>query len=152
MPTRIEANEEMRVHFDDAWQLIDFSLIGLDEPPLIVYDGADNIRPPEFLPWGRFAIRTNNSPIAAHGVNGVKLYRTVGFVFVQLFVPTNLRINSATILQVQEYLGSVAVKVFRGKSTPSGVIFRSAQANEIGIVQKEYQVNVQAEFEYDERS
>ncbi len=67
-----------------------------------------------------------------------------GLVFVQVFTKTG---NG---LVLSDKLTKICVDAFEGQTTPSGVWFRNVRSNEVGANGSWYQVNVIAEFEYDE--
>lgn len=78
--------------------------------------------------------------------DGKRTYRAQGILFLQIFTPLEEnRLESDT-------LAETAINIFRGLTTASGVRFRNVTGNEVGVdaAGGYWQINVSAEFEYDE--
>jgi len=97
--------------------------------------------------WARINIRhaTGNQATLADG-NGGSLFTQEGTVIVQVFA--DYKSNKGSTLAVQ--LAMVAKKAFEGKRT-SDVWFKRARYQEVGREGRWYQINVSADFEWDER-
>jgi hypothetical protein len=67
-------------------------------------------------------------------------------VTVQVFVPNSQHVGLADV----EKYATIVRDAFEGKGTPSGIWFRNAAINEIGVDGPWYQMNVVVEFVYDE--
>ena len=76
---------------------------------------------------------------------GKSLFRNYGIVAVQVFA--QMRDNTGPM--VSRRLAQVVKNAFQGKATPN-VWFREAAYNEIGREGAWYQINVTANFEWDE--
>lgn len=75
---------------------------------------------------------------------GVRRYEREGIVTVQIFTPFGAG------MQQSDDLSKIAYDAFEGVDTPNGVWFRSVRVNSIGQMGEWYQVNVIADFFYDE--
>ena len=111
----------------------------------LVYDDMKASKPEGPAPWARATVRhTGGGESSISRGNGKGRYNRVGTVYVNLFAPPG------DGLRVLDPLTKVALDAYEGKTTPSGIWFTRVQAREIGIVNGLYQVNVLANFSYDE--
>lgn len=95
--------------------------------------------------WARVLIRHVASPqVSLSNVTNKRIYETSGLVTVQLFTPGHDGLTASDSLSTQ------LVSAFRGVSTSNGVWFKNVRSAEIGSSGPWFQVNVLAEFEYDE--
>lgn len=100
---------------------------------------------PTTEPWARVSLRhSTGSQATLANHDSVRRYRRTGNVFVQVFTPTGEGLS-------RNYdLCKIVADALEGQSTPRGVWFRNVRLNEIGPTDAWFQVNVEAEFEYDE--
>ena len=100
--------------------------------------------PPDDGPWARTSVRHAANRQATLAVPGEQRFTATGLVVVQIFAKVAL--GYTTI----DPLVDVVVNAFRGTTTPGGVWFRNARVVEVGRDGPWVQVNVLAEFEYDQ--
>ncbi len=156
MATTLEvAQDEIYTQFTSVWDADTPALLGGSplEPASIQYEDTTNWtgRPvaddDDGRAWCRINIRHSRGEQAtlADG-NGGSLFRQEGVVIVQVFA--DFKSNAGSTLAVR--LAMVAKKAFEGKRTPN-VWFRRARYQEVGREGRWYQINVTADFEWDER-
>lgn len=156
MATTLEvAQDEIYAQFRSVWVADTPALIGGSplEPASIQYEDTTNWtgRPrgddDDGRPWCRINIRhaTGEQRTLADAVGG-SLHAQLGTVIVQIFA--DYKSNKGSTLATQ--LAMVAKKAFTGKRTPN-VWFRRARYQEVGRESRWYQINVSADFEWDER-
>ena len=75
---------------------------------------------------------------------GTTRFSRIGFTTIQIFVAAGKGLQEAYVL------AKVASDAFEGVSTPGGVWFRNLRLNEVGKNGQFFQLNVVAEFNYDE--
>lgn len=94
-------------------------------------------------PWARPTVRhVTDGPESMTGASGKTIWTAHGFIMVEVYVPVG---------QGHDYdLARTIKNAFRGTTTSSGVIFRNARVNEIGLDGNFVHHNVVADFEYDE--
>jgi hypothetical protein len=110
----------------------------------ILYDGVDADLPNDDV-WARIAVRHSTGDQATlSNFSGQRRWERRGTVFVQLFTDLQLTLSSRVAVTM------IAEAAFQGKATASGVWFRNVRVNEVGRDGRYYQVNVLAEFVYDE--
>lgn len=114
--------------------------------PPVVYDGISGEPPRDGGVWARVSVKHGPSAQATIGGSpGNKRFRRIGFVVIQLFVPIGQG------LTVADRYAKVAVDAFEGKATkPDGAFFYNVRANEIGPTDDWFQMNILAEFQWDE--
>jgi len=103
-------------------------------------------KPPTSGAWARVDIKHNTSRKAtlSNGV-GMRRFRRTGLLTVQIFTPP----GDGQVLSDQ--LTIIVKNAFEGVTTsPGRVMFRDVWLREVGQGGNFYQVNVLAEFEYDE--
>lgn len=156
MATTLEvAQNEIYKQFTDVWVADTPALLG--GSPLkaasIQYEDTNNWtgRPvgddDDGRSWCRINIRhATGEQATLADPNGGSLHRQEGTVIVQVFA--NYKSNKGSTLAVQ--LAMVAKKAFTGKRTPN-VWFKRARYQEVGREGVWYQINVSADFEWDER-
>lgn len=135
-----QARDEMLAKFRTAWLADDTSA----ELPILYADIAQEI--PESGAWARIAVRHNIGGAATLGGEvGNRRFRHEGIVSVQVFT------EHSDGLVLSDELTTIAKDAFEGEVTsPGRVIFRNVAINEVGLDGQWFQVNVLAEFEYDE--
>lgn len=138
--TRKEARDEMIAMFTAAWEA-DTNSSAIP----IFYQDLDAGNPPSDAAYVRLYVQhfdAGQTSLANDA--GRKKFSRSGVVTIQIFTPRG------DGLALSDTLSIIAVAAFEGKKTPGGVWFRSVKANEIGEEGPVYQVNVLAEFLYDE--
>lgn len=93
--------------------------------------------------WGRLLVRVQASAQETLGGEGNSLYRHVGSIMLQLFVPRNGGVRAA------DELAAKVKAIFRAKSF-GGVRCYSTTPREVGVDGPWFQVNVDTEFDFDE--
>jgi hypothetical protein len=139
-----EAHDKLLAVFKTAWDT-------LDDPPLVIYpdDGQDL---PDDGPYARVTVQHNlQSQVTVGGKlsNGGpgQRFRAFGIITVQIFTISGDGLTTA------HTLSTLVKNAFQGKNTGSDEIeFRNARINEIGQDGPWHQINVLAEFNYDEIS
>jgi len=139
--TITEARDEMFAVFRTAW---------LGDPasasvPVMWPDVAAQ-KPPTSGAWARVTVQHNTGRQAtlSNGV-GQRRFRRTGVVTVQVFAPTG------DGQEFSDQLATIAKNAFEGVTTsPGRVMFRDVRLREVGQDGNFYQVNVLADFEYDE--
>lgn len=148
LPTFDSARDEILGLFWAAWQANAAALNG-GTAPVVRWDGADENKeyPPADDNWVRVAIRHSASRQAAFGTGGQRRYTREGTVTVQIF--TSLSTEQG-VGKAEEF-AKVARDAYEGSATDSGIWFRRVRSREIGPEPGGwYQINVVADFEYDE--
>lgn len=131
-----QARDEMLAVFKAAWDTTGHYAAYPDRPEEKP-KGAD--------PWARVTVRHavgEQGSLANH--EGRRRWERRGTLFVQIFTP------SGEGLSRSDTLAKIVVDALEGKSTPRGVWFRNTRINEVGPDGDWYQVNVLADFIYDE--
>lgn len=156
MATTLEvAQDEMYAQFRSVWEADTPALLGGSplEPASIQYEDTTNWtgRPvgddDDGRAWCRISIRhaTGTQATLADAVGG-SLHTQEGTVIVQVFA--DYKSNDGSTLATR--LAMVAKKAFTGKRTPN-VWFKRVRYQEVGREGRWYQINVSADFEWDER-
>ena len=130
-----QARDEILTLFRTAW-LADPTAAVI---PLFYWDVRHNS--PKSDPFARVTVRHtigNND-----GITNRRFTRE-GIITVQIFTMFGEGLSSSDVLS------KVAADAFQGKSTPGGVWFRNVRLNEVGQDGEFFQVNVLADFTYDE--
>lgn len=136
--TYAQARDEMLTQITAAWTA------GASGAPLL-YDDRPGATPADATTWARVHIQHNLGTQATIGNPiGNNLFRRDGLLTVQIFVPIGKGLSLA------DTLAKVAADAFEGQSTPGGVWFRKVRMREIGPDKAWFNVNVYAEFNYDE--
>lgn len=143
-----QARDEILSRFYDDW-LSKSGLVWSGGVPRVFWDAKEEPkgsgpRPDE--PWARVTVSHNISPQRTFGEEGNRRFDRLGIVTVQVFTPMSIE-QSVTLA---EELGVIARDAFEGRSTPGGVWFRNARLQEVGRDGPWWQLNVTAEFSYDE--
>jgi hypothetical protein len=155
MATTLEiAQDEIYAQFRTVWVADTPALLGGSPllPASIQYEDTTNwtgrpVGDDDGLAWCRINIRhaTGDQSTLADDVGG-SLHTQEGTVIVQVFA--DYKSNKGSTLAVQ--LAMVAKKAFTGKRTPN-VWFKRVRYQEVGREGRWYQINVSADFEWDER-
>lgn len=102
--------------------------------------------PPAAAAWARIRVKHATSRQTTFGTTGNRRFTRPGLVSVQVFSPLDKGIG----LSLAEKLAIIARDAFEGRSTATGIWFRNVRIQEIGPSDAWYQMNVIAEFQYDE--
>lgn len=134
--TYSEARAEIAEAFTTAWK---------NANPTFPIAYEDAAAPGAFTPWARFSLRHNRGEQEAlANPLGSRLFFRDGILLVQIFTP------SGEGLTRSYDLAKVAADAFEGRKTPGGVWFRSVRIREVGPDGNWYQLNVTADFQYNE--
>lgn len=137
MPTLSDAEDTICQTLSDAWAdrtPIDWPNVEAEGPHL--RDGSD--------PWAALHIQHGGSDQHSFGQDGERTFTRVGSLTLQVFVPAGQRGLSAA-----SALAMVAADAFEGK-TVDGVRFYRVGTRTVGRDGSWFQVNVTADFEFDE--
>jgi hypothetical protein len=95
--------------------------------------------------WARIRVMHAKGDQRSMGGIGGRVFTRLGIVTVQVFAPAGKQ-----GLVLADQLGNVALSAFEGEETSAGnVWFRNTAYHEVGVDGAFFQVNVNAEFEYD---
>lgn len=101
--------------------------------------------PPDDQAWMRFTVRHTVMGQETLGGEGNRKFRRLGIAVTQIFTPIDQGVSEA------DTLAQLVKNVFEGvRLTGTTVRFLDVQIIEVGPENKWYQVNVEANFEYDE--
>lgn len=126
--------------FKAAWDTTGFTAV-YDE------EGVAGKIPATQDPWSRVSVRhATGEQASLSGGTGTKRYRSTGFVMMQIFTPIG-----ESLVQARQ-LAQLLKVAYQGITTPRQVWFRRARLNEVGSDGDWYQINVIADFTYDEIS
>lgn len=137
---RTTARNEMIALFRTAW------LANVDSQNVELFFSDVKKTPPDTLDaFARITVThaLGEQATLANGTGNRKFSRT-GLVTIQIFT------KYGEGLVLSDKLAKVAVDAFEGNTTASGIWFRNVTANEIGLTADKFQVNVTADFTYDE--
>jgi hypothetical protein len=135
--TVAEARDEILTLFKTAW--------GTNAPTVpVFYDDLDET-PPESGAWVKVYVNLITARQASlAGSGGVRRWERFGQLYVQIFTESGLG------LSLSDQLVTIVLNALEGATTPGGVWFRNVRPNEIGRDGKWWQVNVTADFVYDQ--
>jgi hypothetical protein len=123
----------MRQYFDTQWA---------DKTPVDWPDAP--FTPPDGESWVRFNCQHNDGYQASIGTVGSNKFRRVGLVTIQIFQP----VGKASI--EAQALADIAIAIFQGQAV-GDIHFYNVRPKEIGPDGNGYyQINVLAEFRYDD--
>ena len=139
-----DARDTILSTFTTAWNAITPTV-----PPLLYEDSKQEV-PDTQVSWARIQVRHNvftqetiGGRLSTGG--GGRRFRRFGLVTVQIFT------KAGDGLRTSDSLAKVALDAFEGVDAGADTIeFRNVRLNEIGRDGEWFQVNVLAEFEYDE--
>lgn len=134
-----QAVDAMYGHLTTGWN-------NLPSPPTLLYEDRGQEIPGTDVAWARAEVRHNEGGQATLGEKGYRTFERIGFVTVQIFTPLNQgRAQS-------DKLAQAVIDIFEGETAGNGAIwFRRVRANEVGRDGGWFQINVLAEFEYDQQ-
>jgi hypothetical protein len=112
---------------------------------LFTFDN-EKYNPPSGSAWARVGVRHRGSALESIGGAGNNNYQRTGVLFVQVFTPIDQGVSEA------DSLSQAARAIFEGITLSNNAIrFNNAVIREVGSDGSWYQVNVECEFQYDER-
>lgn len=145
LPSFDDARDEILGLFATKWNADTPAVTGTVPP--VEWAGVDSGEPPPTnAPWARAIVRHGTSRQVTFGPVGSRRFTRRGMVTIQMFTP----LSSGGGLSIAEKCAIIARDAFEGRGTASGIWFRNVAIREIGPDGTQYQVNVVAEFEYDE--
>jgi len=101
---------------------------------------------PASAPWVRVVVRHRGSTLECIGGSGNNTYQRTGVVFIQVFTPIDQGVAQA------DSLSQTARAIFEGITLSSNAIrFNNVVVRELGPDNSWYQINLECEFQYDER-
>lgn len=146
MPSLDEARDEILGLFWVKWST-DTPALNSGNPITVEWQGVDSQNPPAANePFARVTLRHGRSRQATFGPKGGRRFTRIGLVTVQVFSP----LSGGGGLSFAEDLAIIARDAFEGEGTDSGIWFRNARTQEVGLSGSWYQMNMVIEFEYDE--
>jgi len=146
LPVFDTARDEIQALFWDYWKAQTPVLTG-GAPAMVQWQGVDSGEAPTpNAPWARFDLRHTLGRQTTFGSTGHRRFLRKGLIQIQVFVPNSRGVG----LSDAEKYSTIARDAFEGKGTPSGIWFRNASIQEIGVNEGWFQMNVSVEFVYDE--
>lgn len=121
--------------------------VDANAPGLVTIYDDTKVQVPQGDPaveWVRVSVRHLDSRQAALGGGGVRRYTRNGVVTAQIFTVRGDGLTRADVLS------AIIKAAWEGVSTPNGVWFRNVRSVEVGEDGPWFNVNVIADFEYDE--
>ena len=135
--TYAQARDEILVLLKTAWDA------GAGTAAMLYPDLAQE--PPKAGSWARASVNhVAGQQGSLAGASGLVRYERRGVVVVQIFTEAGTGLSSA------DALATIVSDAFEGQTTPGAVWFRNVRINEIGPDGQWYQLNVLAEFLYDQ--
>lgn len=96
-------------------------------------------------PWARVTVRHSFGEQATlANAGGQRRWNREGIITVQVFIPLGEGLSEGYAL------AKIVADAFEGAATPSAVWFRNVRVNEVGPDGEWFQINVLADFTYDE--
>ena len=139
--TQAEARDEILTRLK---AVVDAITTG-SRPELVWDDTVDTVPRDKTSKWARVSLRHLDAEQATlANQDGVRRWRRVGVLAVQLFTPLGDGLTLA------DSVSSTIRGGFEGYSTAGGVWFRRPRTQEVGADGPWFQVNVLVDFEYDE--
>ena len=136
-----QARDEILGTFRTAWLADPIS----QDAPIFYWDRPD-AEPPSSGSWCRITVRhARGEQATLSGETGQREFEHGGLVTVQIFAESG---EGGT---ESDQLAAIAKNSFEGVTTsPGRVLFRNVRFNEVGQDGQWFQINVLADFEYDE--
>jgi len=137
----LQARNEILAQFRTAWLADDDS-----KNVPVMYPDLPAQKPPATGAWARVTIQhVTGAQTSLAGATGSRRFTKTGFIVVQVFTIFG---EGQTL---SDQLTQIAQEVFEGVTTsPGRVMFRNVRVTEAGQDGQWFQVNVTADFEYDE--
>ena len=130
-----EARNTILKQLFDVWELTGW---------ILQFDNVAGSVPSNNDPWARATVQHVLGFQRTLGGIGCRRFQKNGVVAVQIFTKTG------TGLSESDALSKLVTDTFEGTDTPEGVWFRNVTLNEVGNDGQWFQVNVTADFEYDD--
>lgn len=142
-----QARDEIQARFLADWQALSTTIPGISAVPEVRWQGLDdNAGPPTTdAPWARVTLTHGAGLRHTFGRIGERRMERVGVLTVQVFYPIK-KSGMSRLLK----LATIVRNAFENRTTPSGVWFRNVAIREQTPYQGWNQVNVTADFVYDE--
>lgn len=144
----IQARREIFQVLADAWVIDLWAQYDIGVPPPIRFEGRDYPQAPDpDLPYTAIFLRPaiGKQSALANG-NGKKKWEEAGTLWIQCFGP----LSTGGGLEIAEYQSIIAARAYQGESSDNGIWFRNVRKQYIGPSGGWYQINVLADYEYDE--
>jgi hypothetical protein len=129
-----EARNAIQGHLDANWSATPAGTIAYDNLPFV---------PPSAAPWLRLSVRNAEGRQASFG-GATRRYRRRGLALLQIFVPEGEGPSEAM------QLGDQAVALFEGVVLSGNLRFGPVSLREIGVEDGWFQVNLAADYSFDE--
>ncbi|MBM3280820.1 MAG: hypothetical protein FJY95_22490 [Candidatus Handelsmanbacteria bacterium] len=144
MPTTFsDATDAILGEFRDAWAISHAT----DCPiawPSVAFDPKTDFDPEDHVAWVRVSIQGGEAQQASLAAPPNRLFRVVGVILVQVFVPSGPGLGLSTALGVADDV----VSALEGKNA-GGVAIRAGSINPVGRDGEWEQVNVSFAFRFD---
>lgn len=142
------ARDEIQALFLTAWNAAAAAANGGTLPKVYWQwvEVRDSDKPKGSEAWARVTVLHNEGGQATFGTPGNRVFEREGIVTVQVFTPQKLDQGGTRL----EALGVIARNAFEGKATAGDVWFRNVRLQEASPDEPWWQLNVLAEFSYDE--
>lgn len=142
------ARDEIQALFLTAWNAAAAAANGGTLPKVYWQwvEVKDSDKPKGSEAWARVTVLHNEGGQATFGTPGNRVFEREGIVTVQVFTPQKLDQGGTRL----EALGIIARNAFEGKATAGDVWFRNVRLQEASPDEPWWQLNVLAEFSYDE--
>jgi len=136
-----EACDDMFAFFKAGWDT--GSITVLSEIPQVFYQGVDAEKLPKDKPYTKIFLRHGDKPQVTLGTVGNRRFESFGVIIIEIYEPIQRRQG----LDILRKLATVALDIFEGKKTESGIWFRNTRINESFV--NGNMITVYSEFEYD---
>ncbi len=142
------ARDEIQALFLAAWNASAAAANGGTLPKVYWQwvEVRDSDKPKGTEAWARVTVAHNEGGQATFGTPGNRMFERAGIVTVQVFTPQKSDQGGTRL----EALGVIARDAFEGKATAGDVWFRNVRLQEASPDEPWWQLNVTAEFSYDE--
>jgi hypothetical protein len=130
--------------FKTAWDTGSAPLNGGVAVPVVWTNIDPGAHQPKDSPWARITVRHSGGGQSTLAEPLDQRNELSGTVFVQIFTPVGIRGQT-----LADRLGKIALETFEG-ATAGAVWFRRVQLREVGPDGPWYQINVSADFAYDQ--
>lgn len=145
LPDFTTARDEIQGLFWAAWQALAPAANG-GQLPAVQWQGVEADPPAADKPFARVTVRHGTGRQGTFGQTGARRFVRPGIVTVQVFAP----ISKGGGLTLAQTLAIIARNAYEGVGTASGIWFRNARTQEIGVSGAWFQINVTLDFEYEE--
>lgn len=143
--TNSEARDSIFAQFRSHWDQSIYPVLGVI--PTVLWQGQENsVLPSNQEPFVRATVLHASGRQATLAGPGGARWERRGICIIQCFGP----IQGGKGLTLADRMAAVAKDAFEGRSTPEGVWFRNCRLSEVGPADGWFQMNVAAEFTYDE--